>query len=545
MFKAVFVKLWLAIALWGAFVCQTFAENSTEDIFPEEVWSRYEQMEQAGFIPHRLNRVRKFYDRKRFAGLLVVKNGAVVVDWGENDRRFLVHSIRKSMLSTLYGIHYSNIDLTASLAELNVTEGELLTASELSATLSDILASRSGIYLPAAAEGGQMISSRPERGSHLPGTHWWYNNWDFNVAGSIFTQLTNEEIAEAFKRHIAEPIQMQDFREFDSYSVSGDSEHQAVQFRMSSRDLARLGLLYERNGNWQGHQLIPSEWVSKSTQAMSETNMGDKYPPFYGYMWWVEEDGSYSARGAGGHILAVYPERDLVIVLRVNTYLEHSVSAKAIKKILEGIISASEGEVSLSPELTQYEENQAAKDNLPIWYQDKTFALSLSDGQIVTLQSTGSAMFVNLGSGELELSYEKENQFTIIDRKEPLEITLGDNGEVTALRTPRLFYLYAADAAQNGELNEALQWVKEVIAMQPDSAMAYTNMAKIYIAQNDIKNAKIMLDEALHFDPKNKQANALTQTLFVKQWLLPVVFTIGLAIFLFAFLIVKKRKNKK
>ncbi|HEY1053140.1 MAG TPA: hypothetical protein VGE39_25390 [Prosthecobacter sp.] len=38
-----------------------------------------------------------------------------------------------------------------------------------------------------------------------------------------------------------------------------------------------------------------------------------------GYLWWTSKDGSFSARGAGGHCILVIPRRDLVIVRRVNT----------------------------------------------------------------------------------------------------------------------------------------------------------------------------------------------------------------------------------
>jgi hypothetical protein len=46
--------------------------------------------------------------------------------------------------------------------------------------------SRSGVYHEAAAEAQVMINTRPDRGSHTHGTFFYYNNWDFNVLGTIF-----------------------------------------------------------------------------------------------------------------------------------------------------------------------------------------------------------------------------------------------------------------------------------------------------------------------------------------------------------------------
>ena len=39
-----------------------------------------------------------------------------------------------------------------------------------------------------------MRDGRPKRGSHAPGTFWYYNNWDFNVLGTVFRQLTGADI---------------------------------------------------------------------------------------------------------------------------------------------------------------------------------------------------------------------------------------------------------------------------------------------------------------------------------------------------------------
>ncbi|WP_289364707.1 serine hydrolase [Alteromonas arenosi] len=543
MFKTMLHKCCLAVLSIGVLVGQSFAQTDMELTYPNQYWSYYASPEQAGFIPERLAKVEKFYNRRAFAGLLIVKDGAIAVDWGENSRRFLVHSISKSMLSALYGVHSADINLRATLQDIEINDNGALTAEERSATLLDILSSRSGVYLPAAAEGGQMLDNKPERGQYSPGTHWFYDNWDFNVAGTIYTQLTGEAIPQAFARHLAEPLQMQDFRDFDGYAVTSGSEHQADQFRMSSRDLARLGLLYLRNGNWRGQQLIPQMWINASTRAVSETNMGNKFPPHYGYMWWVNDDGSYSARGVGGHTLAVYPERDLVVVLRTNTYLEHSVSARAIRKILEGIVSASEGKPASQPMLTIREDNKATPQALPSRFQHKELNISLENGQVVSLNSDDQHMFVDLGTGKLELSYITDNQFTIIDRQEPVEVSLNANNQIIDFRTPRLFYLRAALAAQQGDLDTALNWVKEVLVMQPYSAMAYTNMARIYMAMGDKAKAKEMVDEALKYDSDHKQANGLKQTIAIKQWLFPVVAALGAGILLIIFLVIQKRKR--
>ena len=169
------------------------------------------------------------------------------------------------------------------------------------------------------------------RHAHAPGTFCCYNNWDFNALGTIFEKLIGRSLFDEFRDRIAGPIGMQDFRYDDGrkdgeYVHGAETIHPAYPFRMSSRDLARFGLLFLRGGRWGDRQIVPRRWVRESTAPISEVgNAGS-----YGYMWWVARsgvhvpgvilpEGTYSARGAGGHYVLVIPPLDLVLVHRVDT----------------------------------------------------------------------------------------------------------------------------------------------------------------------------------------------------------------------------------
>jgi CubicO group peptidase (beta-lactamase class C family) len=148
----------------------------------------------------------------------------VVASWGKVDLRFPIHSIRKSLLSVLYGAYSSQIDLDATLAELGIQDRTQLIPTESGATVRDILTSSSGVYLPAVGEAADAADGRPARGSRQPGETWWYNNWDFNVAGTIFERLTGERILPALSSSLASVIQMEDWRPDHGFYYS-DAAH--------------------------------------------------------------------------------------------------------------------------------------------------------------------------------------------------------------------------------------------------------------------------------------------------------------------------------
>ena len=99
-----------------------------------------------------------------------------------------------------------------------------------------------------------MIENRPPRGSHAPGAFYYYNNWDFNVAGTIFRQLTGPIFSPSSRRgsrsrsacRTSTPTNCADEYEREK------SVHPAYEFRMSARDLARFGILIQHDGVWAG-----------------------------------------------------------------------------------------------------------------------------------------------------------------------------------------------------------------------------------------------------------------------------------------------------
>ncbi|HXV75916.1 MAG TPA: serine hydrolase, partial [Candidatus Polarisedimenticolaceae bacterium] len=147
-------------------------------------WLQYSMVELAGFDPAKLEQVRRQAEAAGSGALLVVRNGSVVVAWGDVERKFKCHSVRKSFLSALYGqaVARGEIDLAATLGQLGIDDREPLSAIEKQATVEQLIQARSGVYHPAAKEPGAMKEDRPVRGSRAPGEAFWYNNWDFNTA---------------------------------------------------------------------------------------------------------------------------------------------------------------------------------------------------------------------------------------------------------------------------------------------------------------------------------------------------------------------------
>ena len=275
----------------------------------------------SGWSPELLNMALEYARELNSTSVIVIMDGQLVAEWGKTDQRTDSHSVRKSLLSALYGIAVKEglIDLSSTLEELGIDdENPPLSAQEKQARVVHVLQSRSGIYHDYVNPEGDL----PAPGTHLPGTFLFYNNWSFNALGTIFKQQTALAIGEAFKQWIADPIGMQDFEaRHVKYESSDESMHPAYRFRISARDLTRFGVLYQQEGQWNGQQIIPPDWIRESIEPYSISNQFG-----YGYSWWRIighpawlGNGAYLASGTGGQKLLIDPSQELVVVHRADT----------------------------------------------------------------------------------------------------------------------------------------------------------------------------------------------------------------------------------
>lgn len=339
--NTIFIKCYKLIVIGLCLVSTTItvAQSST--------WKQYVNVEEAGFSATALDDVQQQLDSMDTASLLVVYKGNILFSHGDTTRKFMLHSIRKSIMNAMVGIEIEKgtFTLNQTLQELKIDDIGELSQKEKQATVIDLLSARSGVYHPSAYSTRGMIKNLPERGSHKAGSFWYYNNWDFNVLLTIYEQQSSKLFFEAFKNEIADPIGMEDFNIEDTFyrNEKDKSNHPAYLFKMSARDMARFGLLYMNNGKWNNKQLVSEDWIEKSTQPVSTDLGGFSSREAYGLLWWVTHVNGrkmYYASGLGGHRIMIFPQDDLIMVHRVNTYENVSVNENSVEEIAVKLLNA-------------------------------------------------------------------------------------------------------------------------------------------------------------------------------------------------------------
>ena len=275
---------------------------------------------------------------RTITGLVVLKDGKVVSEGyyrgtGPGDLR-ISWSVAKSFLSALFGIELAEGKI-ASLDDPVTKYAPALKGSAYDgATIRNVLNRASGVtfnedYLDfwsdinkmgrVLALGGSMdgFAAGLKARDNPPGKTWHYVSIDTHVISMVIRGATGQSLPELLDARILRPIGVISAA---YYVTDGKGVAFALGgLNMTTRDYARLGQLYLQDGQWDGQQVVPADWVTASTTPSAPTAPGAVR---YGYQWWIPADGP----GAGQEFYAIgiygqyiYVNRARGVVIAVNS----------------------------------------------------------------------------------------------------------------------------------------------------------------------------------------------------------------------------------
>ncbi len=271
---------------------------------------------------------------------IVIKDGYIAASWGDLTRVDMTFSVTKSYLSAVAGVAWDRglIHSTDDLMTNYVWDRTFDGDHNSKITWEHLLNQSSDWY--GTLFGMEDWGDRPPREGdiddwrmrelHEPGTHYKYNDVRVNLLAYSLLQVWRKPLPQVLKNEIMDPIGASTTWRWFGYdnsfvmvdgiemqSVSGGGHNGGGLF-ISTYDHARFGLLFARNGVWNGEQLISQEWIEKSISPSPANSR-------YGYLWWLQDENNrwegvpervYYAAGFGGNFIVVDDQNDLVIVLR-------------------------------------------------------------------------------------------------------------------------------------------------------------------------------------------------------------------------------------
>lgn len=272
---------------------------------------------------------------------MILKDGYIIGKWGDIERVDMTFSVTKSFLSTtaLVALDRDLIKSVNDRVEEYVWDGTFEGAHNSQITWENLLQQNSD--WSGQLWGGFDWADRPPsqggidewraRELYVPGTNFEYNDVRVNVLAYALLNVFRTPLPQVLKENIMDPIGASTTWRWYGYenswvtidglkmqSVSGGGHSGGGMF-INTKDMARFGLLFMNNGNWNGKQLLSTEQIKHAT-VPSQAN------PNYGFMWWlntasdtnwekISEEVFYAA-GFGGNFIIVDQQKNLVVVTR-------------------------------------------------------------------------------------------------------------------------------------------------------------------------------------------------------------------------------------
>ncbi len=273
--------------------------------------------EVAGWNQSRLNALLDWVGEQRSSSVLILWQGRILAEkhWGKvsgatsggyrrmfvrlNDRQQAIEdvaSVQKSIVSILVGVavHKKLLQIEDSVSKhLGVGWSNAAPAQEAEIKIKHLLSMTSGLTADLHFQA-------------KPGTQWFYNTAAYAVVRDCLVVSSGMSVHELTRKWLMDPIGMTESEWIPR--AKSITALNAFGFASSARDLARIGLLMQAQGNWQGKKVIPDDRFRVASLKASQ-----RLKPNYGYLWWLNHSerptdapaGTASAKGYLGRRIFV------------------------------------------------------------------------------------------------------------------------------------------------------------------------------------------------------------------------------------------------
>jgi CubicO group peptidase (beta-lactamase class C family) len=345
------------LVLLAALFCNASLDARAE---PDAVWPTRQWQtsspEPQGMDSAALARLVEFGQSRRLDSLLIARHGRIVLDAYyapyTADIPHIINSATKAVLGTLTAIALKDgvLDSTSHPVMEFFSDRSIahLDDRKRAITIQNLLDMTSGLdwkeplsderpesmfEMEQSTDWINYVLNRPM--ANAPGEAFNYNSGNPHLLSAILTKLTGMNTEDYAKAKLFGPLGITDWRwRRDPQGVPTGGYGLALL----PRDMAKFGYLYLRNGEWEGKQLVSTDWIDKVTHAT--VDMKASFNPalrYSNYFWALPQSQTYWANGYHCQTVIVYPVLDMVAVTtakdncafgRVATYIAAAVKSE-------------------------------------------------------------------------------------------------------------------------------------------------------------------------------------------------------------------------
>jgi CubicO group peptidase (beta-lactamase class C family) len=269
----------------------------------------------------------------RLYSLLVSWRGSLVLEryFNGHDASDVanVKSVSKSLISALVGIAIERGDIEG----VDQTIGDFFPdrladdndAAKRKITIANLLSMQAGLETTSNRNYGRWVMSPDwvawaleQPFVDFPGGRMIYSTGNTHLLSAILSRATGMSTLEFAREALAAPLGFQ--------LAAWPTDPQGIYFggndmELTPRQMLAVGEMYINHGMFNGHRVVPEEWIETSFIPRTESKREEGR--LYGYGWWIRDMAGFPtpyAWGYGGQFILIVPELDLVVVTTSSSY---------------------------------------------------------------------------------------------------------------------------------------------------------------------------------------------------------------------------------
>jgi CubicO group peptidase (beta-lactamase class C family) len=282
-----------------------------------------------------------------------------------------VASVTKSVMSLLIGIAIDQGTIPgvdATLAQLLPDRRDEMAPGVGEVTLAQVLTMTGGLLQderdassPFTRAGDWVKAILAEELERPPGEAFAYAGAGSHLLSAILVEATGQTVLAYAREHLFDPLGIdttpaaepelvataENFALYERADFAWPTDPQGLHaghaaLKLSVDDMTAIGQLMLDEGEWDGRQVVPDDWVAVATRAHVDNTNSSKnvISPGYGYQWWVTsaaDHPGFAAAGYGGQLIEVVPDLDLVVV--TSSHIPRETPARATAPAMVDLVN--------------------------------------------------------------------------------------------------------------------------------------------------------------------------------------------------------------
>lgn len=339
--------------------------NWEPEYWPTNDW-RSTTPEEQGIDSQGLVKLLDYVDENQvnLHSFLIVKNGYLVTEAYyhpyTSSQPHVIASVTKSVISALTGIAIEQ-GLIKDVSQPVITffpdrTIQNLDENKKALTVEHLLSLTSGLGCNDAPGSGVPGMEQSEDWIQFmldlpmveePGKTYNYCSGAVQLLSAVLQKATGMTTREYANQNLFKPLGISEITETRWGSDPQGITLGGYGIHFTPREMAKLGALYLAGGRWEGEQVIPQEWITKSWTVFSHKDDGYGY----GYLWTIDEENDYySALGLAGQHILVFPKHNMIVVTTGGILPWDNADIIPIRKLIdEYLLPAIQSETALPP----------------------------------------------------------------------------------------------------------------------------------------------------------------------------------------------------